>query len=118
VTELQKTVHQVVLEVARERTPSLPQVEDHQALHADLGLKSLELARIVAVLELELEADPFAELVSITSVRRVGDLVEAYRRFLAGEQPPQDEALREGERRAQARREALASRRRGRPDAP
>lgn len=43
-----------------------------------LGLKSLDLARLVAELEEELDFNPFAELVDITSVRTVGDLVAAY----------------------------------------
>ena len=47
-------------------------------LNATLGLTSLDLAFLVAELEAELGVDPFAKLVSITSVRSVGDLVRAY----------------------------------------
>ena len=42
-----------------------------------LGLKSMDIAQIVLVLEDELDADPFQEI-PITSVRTVGDLINAY----------------------------------------
>jgi hypothetical protein len=51
-------------------------------LSATLGLSSLDLAFVVAELEAELGVDPFAKLVSITSVRSVGDLVRAYQQAL------------------------------------
>jgi acyl carrier protein len=103
---LEKEIREAILEVVRETNPSITWVEDHQQLHADLGVKSLDLARIVASLELSLEADPFAELVAITSARTVGDLIGAYRRSLAGGAAPEESA--EGRRRARARQEALA----------
>ena len=54
-------------------------------LSATLGLSSLDLAFLVAELEAELGVDPFAKLVSITSVRSVGDLVQAYQQaFFSG----------------------------------
>lgn len=112
---LESIVHEVVLEIVREKTPSVTQVGNHQSLNADLGLKSLDLARIVANLEMALEADPFAELVSITSVRTVGDLLNAYRRFFDNEQAPAaQEELEEGRSRARARQEALSGIKRGR----
>ena len=51
-------------------------------LNATLGLSSLDLAFLVAELEAELGVDPFAKLVSITSVRSVEDLVRAYQQAL------------------------------------
>ncbi len=52
---------------------------DGAMLLRDVGLSSLDLASVVARLELKLSLDPFSELVSITSVRTIGDLVSAYR---------------------------------------
>ena len=46
-----------------------------------LGLKSMDIAEIVLLLEDELEVDPFQEI-PITSVRTVGDLIRAYRTTL------------------------------------
>jgi acyl carrier protein len=73
-------------------------------LNADLGLTSLDLASLVAALEIKLKADPFQELVPITSVRTIGDLEAAYVRFFSKtEDRVQDEDLAEVRRRAEAR---------------
>jgi acyl carrier protein len=69
-----------VLEVARDHAPDLREVGLNQALVKDLGLDSLGLARLVAVLEMKTGWDPFAEHVAITSIRTVSDLCKAYRR--------------------------------------
>jgi len=50
------TIQNVIEDLGRE----IPEIHDNDALVDDLGLKSLDLARIVAILELKLEVDPFA----------------------------------------------------------
>ena len=50
-----------------------------QALVADLGLASLDLAEIVALAEAETDLNPFASGASITNARTVGALIEVYR---------------------------------------
>lgn len=60
-------------------------------LNAELGMDSLELAELVLELETDLGADPFVELVPITSVRTVGDIVRAYE-LLRQTQMERDEA--------------------------
>ena len=83
--DLEQRIYAVVTKVVRDRSPDAPEVAPHHGLTTELGLESLDLARIVASLELELEADPFSSLVPITDVRTVGDLVSAYRRWFDGE---------------------------------
>src|SRR5258708_20027641 len=75
-------------------------------LSATLGLSSLDLAFVVAELELELGVDPFAKLVSITSVRSVGDLVRAYQQVLFPEleRGADEHAVAAAVKRAQTRR--------------
>lgn len=68
----------VIRGVVREQYPEVEEVRAEQGLVEDLGLKSLDLARIVAKLDNELGVDPFSEAVAITSIRTVGDLCEAY----------------------------------------
>jgi len=48
----------------------------------DLHLDSMEIAQLIAALEFELEVDPFSTKVAITSIRRVGDLYDAYEKCL------------------------------------
>ncbi|MEV8225494.1 acyl carrier protein [Streptomyces sp. NPDC079167] len=62
-------------ELADAVAPSVPLME--------LGLNSLMLAQLLIELEAELDVDPFAEQFSITDMRTVQDLVDAYDRALA-----------------------------------
>ncbi len=89
-------VEQVVLDVvggvAREKSASIESVQADQTLVDDLGLRSLDLARIIAKLELKLGVDPFAEMVAVTSIRTVGDLCAAYVRCFEEDAEAEDEA--------------------------
>jgi hypothetical protein len=102
----EQTVFDVLRTIATERRPDLPPLEAGQTLTYDLGLTSLDLARAVATLEFELDADPF-DRVPITSVRTVGDLCAAYRLHFNGdaEVPPRPS---EAENASRARSRALA----------
>jgi acyl carrier protein len=75
-------------------------------LNANLGLSSLDLARLVSELEFELGIDPFAKLVPITSVITIDDLVNAYRRAMSPEAEREnlDDGLADAHRRAEKRR--------------
>lgn len=73
-----------------------------------IGLKSLDLARLVAELEEELGFDPFAEMIPITSIRTVGDLVEAYSEPPANPSEAADASLTATIERAHARRRRSA----------
>ncbi|MBX9789163.1 MAG: hypothetical protein K2Y37_09640 [Pirellulales bacterium] len=106
----EQLIHFVVRRIIEQKGQPAPTIENHQRLTADLGLESLDVAKVVAVLEVELEVDPFAQLVAITDVRTVGDLAEAYRRALAGETAATAEpALDASRQRAAARRGAPAA---------
>ncbi len=76
----------VIRGVVREQYPEIEEVRGEQGLVEDLGLKSLDLARIVAKLDIELGVDPFSETVAITSIRTVGDLCEAYAQCFEAEE--------------------------------
>ncbi|WP_328872917.1 hypothetical protein OHT76_24000 [Streptomyces sp. NBC_00287] len=69
---------EIVNEVAEPVENRVEELDEDHLLVDQLGLTSLHLARLVAVLELELDTDPFSDEVPITSVRTVGDLLEAY----------------------------------------
>ncbi|MFK0253891.1 acyl carrier protein [Streptomyces sp. NPDC090445] len=98
-----KVIKATVLEIVNEVGGPCDRVDESQLLVDQLGLSSLHLARIVAVLELELGVDPFSEQVSITSVRTVGDLMRVYDQ--GGDSPGAEEDQ-------QADAEATADRRR------
>jgi acyl carrier protein len=90
---LEQIIHDVILNVAQEESLDLVDLQNSHKLVDDLGFKSLDLARILAILELKLGVDPFtSNLVAITDVRTVGDLCAAYRKAIQGsleeEAPP------------------------------
>lgn len=100
---LEAIIYEAIRELAEFRELALPSLRGSMHLIADLGLKSLDLAHLVAVLESKLGVDPFARLIPITSVRSIDDLCAAYRKCLAGTtDAPQD--FEESLRRAEARR--------------
>ncbi|MCX5417303.1 MULTISPECIES: acyl carrier protein [unclassified Streptomyces] len=72
------TVKAALLEIVNEVAGPVEHLDEDQLLVDQLGLESLHLARLVAVLEMELDTDPFSDTVPITGVRTVGDLLEAY----------------------------------------
>lgn len=59
-----------------------PDIADCSELHADLGLSSLMIARLILALEEQFAVDPFIEDASAADLRTVGDLVRIYERAL------------------------------------
>ncbi len=115
---LQQVIYDVVKNVALENSIEIEQVMSHHKLVDGLGFSSLDLARIVAMLELKLEVDPFARLVPITSVRTVGDLHKAYAKCfeqnnLATESKPEKETQNTAIRRKRQGNQVQQRRRRG-----
>lgn len=83
--QIEAAVHDKIRAVLQERFGRASAFCGADKLNATLGLSSLDLAFLVAELEVELGVDPFAKLVSITSVRSVDDLVQAYRSAVMGD---------------------------------
>jgi acyl carrier protein len=76
--DLENTIRRVTLEIARRKVPQLADVQMEHSLVEWLGLGSMDLAELIAILEMELGVDPFATT-SISRIRTVGDIYEAYR---------------------------------------
>ncbi len=112
--DLETIVQQIVLDIAQLANPAVDKIANADALTGELGLESLDLAQIVATLEAQTGLDPFAELVAVTSVRTVGDLVTAYRRARDGEKPTEDAAVTQSKSRAETRRARARQATRGR----
>jgi acyl carrier protein len=103
--EISKAVRDQVGLLLAEKDLPMREIGSEDRLNVDLGLASLDLAILVAALEMNLKADPFQELVPITSIRTIGDLEAAYVKFFSkAEDGVQDEDLAKVRRRAEARR--------------
>jgi acyl carrier protein len=103
--QIESIVHNRIRAILAERIGEVGRLSGSAKLSATLGLGSLDLAVLVAELEAELGVDPFAKLVSITSVRSVGDLVRAYQEafFPELQRGGDDPAIAAAVKRAQTR---------------
>jgi acyl carrier protein len=97
-------VHDRIRAALRERAGEVGPLSGAEKLNATLGLSSLDLAFLVSDLEAELGVDPFAKLVSITSVRSVNDLVRAYQLAFSPEDRSAEDVIAPAITRAETRR--------------
>lgn len=103
--EISKAIRDQINEILDEKNIPAREIAPEDRLNADLGLDSLDLASLVAALEMRLKADPFQELVPITSVRTVEDLEQAFMKFFSmADEGSQDDDLHEVRRLAEIRR--------------
>ena len=103
--EIESIVHERIRALLAERGGEAGRLSGNEKLSATLGLSSLDLALLVAELEAQLGVDPFAKLVSITSVRSVDDLVRAYQQaFFPELERRDDHTVTTAVKRAQTRR--------------
>ena len=103
--QIESIVHERIRAILAERAEEVTNLSGSEKLSATLGLTSLDLALLVAELEAQLGVDPFAKLVSITSVRSVNDLVRAYQQAFFPElrRGGEDGAIAAGVERARTR---------------
>jgi acyl carrier protein len=104
--QIESIVHDRIRALLAERGSEVVHLSGADKLNATLGLSSLDLAFLLAELEAELGVDPFAKLVSITSIRSVEDLVRAYQQtfFPELQHSGEDDAMAAAVKRAETRR--------------
>lgn len=90
VARIETVVEEQIHSILREKSRPVRKLSPADTLSDTLGLSSLDLAILVSEMELAFDADPFAKLVPITSVRTVGDLVHAYRLALLPDEAVQE----------------------------
>jgi acyl carrier protein len=76
--KIEKIVHDEIEHILYEKNLINKNICNEVKLNTELGITSLDLARLVSLLEDKFNIDPFMEMVSITSIRTVGDLVNTY----------------------------------------
>ena len=82
---IDETIFQVIREILEQKQGTPRDVTHDKSLSGDLSFESLDIAQLVATLEMKLGVDPFATHVTIAAVRTVGDLCAAYRSCIAGQ---------------------------------
>lgn len=103
--EVRQAVYEELGEMLAERGKPA-ELQDEMNLSSALGLSSLDLAELVAVLEQRLRRSPFRSEVAITSVRSVGDLCAAFSGGEAARQLGENARLARAMERGQGRRSA------------
>jgi len=83
-TEIREIVEREIQSLLLDPEGDAAAAADTQDL-IELGLNSLTLAQLLIQLEMELGVDPFEDGVSITDMRTIDDLVQAYLSALAAE---------------------------------
>lgn len=79
--KIKKIINKCVLEII-ELTGYDVDFNENTKLVDELGLSSLDLAELVASLELELEVDPFSNGASISSISTINDLYDVYSKYM------------------------------------
>ena len=79
IQSIESVIEEQIHIILEEKSRPVRKLSSANKLNDTLGLSSLDLAILVSELELAFDADPFAELVPITSIRTIGDLVNSYR---------------------------------------
>jgi acyl carrier protein len=104
--QIESAVHDKIRTLLAEHGNHYGRLSGMEKLSATLGLSSLDLAFLVAELETTLGVDPFTKLVSITSIRSVGDLVRAYQKACFPDlmSSEEDNSISTAVKRAQTRR--------------
>lgn len=78
---MQMSVRQVIKQAIQEimeNNARTRAIDDSSEIVKDLGFTSLDVAELVAVLEMELDVDPFSDGVSLMEVRTYGDFCAVY----------------------------------------
>ncbi len=82
-SDVTEIVCATILEIVQRQHPEMREVSSEQTLIDELGLVSMDVAELVATLEMKLNIEPFEEDVAISDVKTVGDLCAAYAKAVA-----------------------------------
>ncbi len=79
---IKATINEVLREIQNQNDYELVTLSEEKVIVEDLGFTSLDVAQLVASLEMELDLDPFAEDMSILDIHTIGGLYVVYEKSL------------------------------------
>lgn len=77
-SEVFDVLKNMIAEIQQQQGYPPVSVQRETQLVADLGLQSLDIAQLIAMLENEFAVDPFAHGATLDAVRTAGELSELY----------------------------------------
>lgn len=78
--EIKDVVYRTIESVAAESELPLDELKLHMQISDEIGLTSLQLAEVVALLDNALQVSPFEGMAAITDIVTLADLVAVYRK--------------------------------------
>lgn len=77
-THVREVIESALREIQEQQGYRVMPLLAHHRVVKDLGFSSMDVAQLIAVLEMELDVDPFGSGISIMSIHTIGDLCQAY----------------------------------------
>ncbi|MEN8141405.1 MAG: acyl carrier protein [Thermodesulfobacteriota bacterium] len=77
-SKVEETINKVIGDIQEQQGLRKVELENSLEIVADLGFKSLDIAQLIASLEVELGTDPFSTGVPLADVVNMGDLYNLY----------------------------------------
>jgi putative hemolysin/acyl carrier protein len=71
-----------MISILEDKDSDIKEFKDDDGIFDELNFSSLDLAQLISILETRLQIDPFEELVPLTRIRSVKDLIQAYEKCL------------------------------------
>jgi len=76
--EVKNGIENAIKQILDQKSYKVPEIKDELRIIEDLGFSSLDIAQLIAYLEMELGIDPFSEGALISSINTVGSLCKVY----------------------------------------
>lgn len=80
--QVKKVIENAINQIQEQRSYKISELNEELKLIDDLGFSSLDIAQLIAYLEMELNVDPFSEGAMISSINTVGNLCKVYQECL------------------------------------
>jgi acyl carrier protein len=84
--KIRETIENAIKSIQEQQSYRKVELRDDLRLTKDLGFSSLDIAQLIALLELELEVDPFSQGFSISDIGTIGSLSNVYMQCIQGGQ--------------------------------
>ena len=82
--QINKVIENTIKQIQEQNSYKIPEMRSELKLIDDLGFSSLDIAQLIAHLEMELNVDPFSEGALISGINTVGNLCKIYNDCLEG----------------------------------
>ncbi|XYY59202.1 acyl carrier protein [Bacillus velezensis] len=80
--EMKQIIAQIIQDIQEQQSYRAVEAGDDVRVIEDLGFSSLDIAQLVAQMEMETGVDPFSQGETISSITTVGDICDIYQKYM------------------------------------